>query len=149
MWIVLCAVIFSVRVNIVSGNSMVPTLSDGDVVLSLRWCAPKRGDVIIGIQKDENNDFICVVKRLIAFGGDSVLVREDGIVVNGEIVSEDYVYENSIESGIGSFVVPEGFVFVLGDNRNSSYDSRFVECIAEDNVLSKVVFNLTRRNEVH
>ncbi len=121
---------FAFRVVVVSGPSMYSTLYDGDVMLLLtHWfCGePKRGDIVVLSQQDYH-DGSPLVKRVIATEGEMVDIDfEAGVVyVNGKALDEPYTYDKTLlEEGMQfPVIVSEGCVFVLGDNRNDSTDSR-------------------------
>ena len=121
---------FGIRLIGVDGHSMVPTLQDGDrllVTTSLLSGDYEYGDIVI-MQRD---DFYCgepIVKRVIATGGQTVDIDfETGAVyVDGTLLEEDYINELTfVEEGTEfPLTVPEGSIFVMGDNRNHSSDSR-------------------------
>ena len=120
--------VFVIRVVDVRGTSMWPTLQNGDKMLvSDLFYKPKQGDVVV-FKKDEYDPDKALVKRVIAVGGQEVNIDfANGIVyVDGEPIEEDYISELTQKKldFIGPQTVPEGCVFVMGDNRNASTDSR-------------------------
>ncbi len=110
----------------VSG-SMEPTIMTGDVSMSINTLVgytPKRGDIV---DFTNNNQFW--EKRIIGLPGDMILIRDGVVYIDGEKLNEDYLPEGTYtEAGISElYLVPDNCVFVLGDNRNYSYDSRYWE----------------------
>lgn len=146
--LIICVVIFAffVRLIDVRGTSMNPTLNNGDKMLvSGLFYSPKAGDVVV-FKKDEYDPERALVKRVIATEGQVINIDFDnGIVyVDGEAIQEDYIIEpttNKIDF-IGPQTVPEGCVFVMGDNRNASTDSRKKEIGMVDSrlILGKAYF---------
>ena len=135
---------FFFRIIQVDGSSMVPTLYNGDKLIV--WGAgytPQRGDVVI---VDSYTTYgKPLVKRVIAKGGDTISIDYDTgtVEVNGEILQEDYIAEPTYLGYDVEFpyTVPEGTVFLMGDNRNGSLDSRStaIGCIDERDILGKVL----------
>ena len=122
------------------GTSMAPTLTDGDIVVSVSSSDFQAGDIIAFYY---NNKIL--VKRVIATAGQWVDIDEDGNVsVDGERLDEPYVFEKSLgECDIDlPYQVPEGRVFVMGDHRSVSVDSRStsVGCVAQEQIVGKLVF---------
>jgi len=158
-----CFVIFNFIFPIagVSGDSMLPTLKDGDKLLTSSIYTPQRGDVVVIDNKtaaliDENGNVTeksgldCMIsKRIIALGGDTVdFDFENGTVtVNGEVLDEGYISEPTTRDE-GAFeyplTIPQGYVFVLGDNRNISKDSRHsdIGLIPQDEISGKVIMKI-------
>lgn len=122
------------------GASMTPTLVDGDIVISVKESEFAKGDLIAFYY---NNKIL--VKRVIASAGEWVNIDEEGnVYVNGELLDEPYVKEKALgECNIKlPYQVPEGKIFVMGDHRSVSVDSRSsaVGCVAEEQIVGKLVF---------
>ena len=138
------------RVIVVVGPSMYNTLVDGDRLILLSntvYRNPKQGDIIVASKKSFDNGE-CIIKRIIATEGQTVDIDfQQGVVyVDGVGLEEDYTYTlTTLQEGVRfPQVVPEGCVFVMGDNRNSSKDSRNPQIgfIDEREILGKAVFLL-------
>ena len=139
--LIVCVVlfIFFIRVIDVKGTSMYPTLNNQDKMLvSDVFYRPKAGDIVV-FKKDQYDPDKALVKRVIATEGKEINIDFDkGIVyVDGEPLEEDYINELTTTKldFIGPQTVPEGCVFVMGDNRNMSTDSRKSEIGMVDNRL--------------
>lgn len=128
----------SARVR-VDGFSMLPTLHDGEFVLvnrlTYRFEAPQRGDIVVfHYPPDPRQDLI---KRVIGLPGDTVGIQGGMVRVNDEPLSEPYIAQSPLYSG--TWVVPEGHLFVLGDNRNDSSDSHSWGMLPFENIVGKAV----------
>lgn len=126
----------------ISGISMQPTLRDKEIVVLVKSSKPKSGDIIAFYYQSK-----VLLKRVIGQPGDVIDMDSDGnVFVNGEILREPYISENSIgESDIQfPFCVPESKYFVLGDNRKISVDSRssVIGCVEKDRIVGVVVFRV-------
>ncbi|MBM6724522.1 signal peptidase I [Pseudoflavonifractor phocaeensis] len=137
------------RIIGVSGSSMVPTLHEGDMLLlqSIGY-TPKQGDVVVLTKEFDAADGP-IVKRVIATGGQHVVIDYDAgtVTVDGVALDEPYInepMERPMGESISDVVVPEGSIFVMGDNRNHSSDSRDVTLgtVDERYVLGRAVWVL-------
>ena len=126
-----CIRTFLFEPYLVEGSSMYPSLVNHErlIVDKLSYFVgdPKKGEIVVfRFPKDESRDFI---KRVIAVGGDTVEMRNGKVLVNGTMLQEDYIYKTDPKgknmSNYPKTVVPKDTIFVLGDNRNNSEDSRF------------------------
>jgi signal peptidase I len=135
---------------IVNGLSMMPTLHDHDRMivnkLSYKIGEPKRFDIIV-FHAEEDKDYI---KRVIGLPGDRIEYKNDTLYVNGKAYKEPYLddYKKQVIDGpltepftleeiTGKETVPEGYLFVMGDNRRYSKDSRHIGFIPMDKVVGK------------
>lgn len=130
------------------GSSMAPTLTDGDIVISVKGSDFEQGDIIAFYY---NNKIL--VKRVIAGPGDWVDIDEDGTVyVNGEELEEPYLVEKALgECDIElPYQVPESRVFVMGDHRSVSVDSRSsaVGCVSEELIVGRMVLRIWPFNKI-
>lgn len=133
---------FIVELYIVDGPSMRPTLQHEERLVVNKFIYhvrnPQHGEVVIfRYPKDPSRDFI---KRVIGVGGDTVEIKEGHVYVNDEIIREDYILEKT-RTEYPKTTVPEGTIFVLGDNRGNSDDSRFpdVGFVPLNNVKGKAM----------
>jgi len=128
----------SARVR-VDGFSMLPTLKDGEYVLVNRLAyynnLPERGDIIVFESPQAHN--LDLIKRVIGLPGNTVRVFDGVVQVNGQTLNEPYIAAAPIYNG--EWTVPEGNLFVLGDNRNDSSDSHAWGLLPIDNVIGKAV----------
>lgn len=132
----------------ISGDSMAPTLTDGEIVVAYADEAVERGDIIAFYY---NNKLL--VKRVIAVGGDEINVDLLGnVTVNGERLEENYVSNRAQgECDVDMpYRVPNGFVFVMGDRRSDSLDSRSsaIGCVAKEQILGRVVAQIWPKEEI-
>lgn len=124
------------------GSSMTPTLQDGDIIFTVKTSAFEKGDIISFYY---NNKIL--VKRVIGRSGEWIDIDEDGTVyVNGEPLDEPYLAEKAFgDCNIElPYQVPDGKIFVMGDHRSTSVDSRntSVGCVAQEQIVGKIVFRV-------
>lgn len=124
------------------GASMTPSLNEGDIVVSVKGMDFDRGDVVSFYY---NNKIL--VKRVVAFEGEWVNIDENGnVYVNGTLLDEPYLTEKAFgECDIQlPYQVPDGRIFVLGDHRATSVDSRSttVGCVFEEQIVGKIVYRV-------
>lgn len=126
---------------LVKGHSMDPTLHDGEHVITLKNQEIKRFDIITFLAPDEPGK--SYIKRVIGLPGDTISYVNDHLIINGKTYNEPYLekykqeltdgenltYNFSLVDVIGTHTIPEGTVFVMGDNRRISKDSRIIGVI--------------------
>lgn len=130
-----------IQPSIVDGDSMYPTLHNGDKLILWKLGDLEHGDVIVFDSHDtQNNKY---VKRVIATEGDHIVITDGTVTLNDVILDEPYINEKEFRGDV-DLVIPEGQIYVLGDNRNHSNDSRGFGPVKLDDVDGKVVFNLDK-----
>lgn len=147
--VLVCFNTFFFRLSGVRGISMQDTLTAGDqlVLRVIGYDEPQRGDVVVCYSDAFGGE--ALVKRVIAVEGDTVDISDDGyMVVNGKELYEPYAKESIIDKKRGDQYYPmtikKGHVFVVGDNRNHSTDSRWimVDQIPEERIIGKALFRI-------
>lgn len=137
--------IFVCQLLQVSGDSMYPTLSDGEQIVaekvSIKTSSIQRGQIVVF--KHPLNPSRLLIKRVIAVPNDTILIKENKIYVNQEVISEPYLQGNILTKG-GRMVidglgykVPENSYFLMGDNREKSSDSRDFGAVPIDSIIGK------------
>lgn len=145
--IVTYGVLYFVQISRVYGTSMVPTFHEGNIVLVdkvfYKRGEPERNDIVVVDYRDANQNETFIIKRVVAVGGDHLEIKDNQVYLNGEILQEDYINGTMTNNEDMSIDIPEGKVFVMGDNRNNSLDSRRLGYFDfEDDVIGKVFFTV-------
>lgn len=127
----------------VNGPSMLPTFQHGDFAVTSKHAykneKPKVGDVVV--VKADALDGKKIIKRVVGVEGDTIEVTDGYLYRNGEKIEEDYIKEK-ILGDAEKITVPKNHVFIMGDNRNNSADSRVIGPVPEEKILGKVVLEL-------
>ena len=134
----------------ISGDSMYPTLHDGDKMIMSKLASIDRFDIVVVDSPDETEKYI---KRVIGMPGDEISVFQGKLFINNELVEQPFINTELPEEEktvtiddftlyalTGERVVPEGEYFVMGDNRGVSKDSRMIGFIPKEHVLGEAVF---------
>ncbi len=134
LFVVINAISARVRVD---GFSMLPTLHDGEFVLvnklAYRVGSPTPGDIIVF--RSTTTPDLDLIKRIIGVSGDKISIGGGRVIVNGQTLNEPYI--NAPPDYSGQWTVPDGYLFVLGDNRNDSSDSHAWGFLPLQNVIGK------------
>ena len=131
------------RIVGVDGNSMLPTLNDGDLmVISVMDDQYHRGDVVVV----DRYAYEPLIKRVIAVGGETISIDDEGhVYINGKQLREKYIQGKTVlRDFTGEITIPLGYLFVMGDNRSISKDSRMNEIglISTKDIVGKVEFRI-------
>jgi len=145
-----------IKPTIVQESSMQPTLYTNNYIFLSRQAyllsEPSAGDIVVFNSDlrtaDGNNKLL--IKRVIAVPGDRVTIADGNVYINGELQEEPYLYENETSGNIDNLIVPEGKVFVMGDNRRVSIDSRSeqVGSVPVSDIVGRAFFRLYPFNRI-
>ena len=145
--IIAIIVIQFIRPTVVKESSMEATLFENNYIFlnkqAYTFGEPERGDIVVFRYPDDESEIY--VKRVIGLPGDTIDIEDGKIYINGstEPLQEDYLKEEwTVATGPYTFEVPEGSYFMMGDNRNDSWDARYWSntYVAKDKILGKAIF---------
>jgi signal peptidase I len=145
---------FVARTFGVEQTSMESTLEPGQEVIVDRltplFSPYKRGDIVVFAAPEQTGRQEPLIKRVIGVGGDRVDLRDGIVLVNGEAIDEPYTFEGQPTDAVGSaeWVVPEGWLFVLGDHRAVSVDSRIFGPVPISSVIGRAWLRLLPLNKL-
>ena len=130
----------------ISGSSMEPQYQDDDLVMIekmfYKMSQPKYDDIVVASYQNEFLEETLIIKRVIGLPGDKIEFIDNQLYRNGKLIKEDYINETMIQEDM-KINVPKNTVFLLGDNRNISKDSRVIGCVdIEEDIIGKVIFEL-------
>lgn len=145
--LIVVLLVFFFRPVTVVGNSMEDTLAENDTIILTNFLyTPEQGDIVVINADNSSGESTALIARVIAVGGQSISIEEDKnrVLVDGKIIDEPYVKDGT-ETGIQWDVpstIPDGYVFVMGDNRETSVDSRYqnVGLVHESDIIGKAQF---------
>lgn len=140
--------LFIMAPNQVKGASMEPSFNSGDYILTskitYKFRRPQRGDVVVF--KSPKNPDIDYIKRIIGLPGDKIMIKDGNLYINGNLVDENYISAKTnlwdggyLRDGV-AIIIPDNFMFVMGDNRPRSSDSREFGPVPEDNIIGDVFY---------
>jgi len=148
--------LFIMQPNQVKGASMEPTFASGDYIMTskitYKFRQPERGDVIVF--KSPKNPDIEYIKRIIGLPGDKINIKNSQVYVNDKLITENYISDatNLWDGGYAKegvpITVPENYLFVMGDNRPRSSDSREFGPVAVDSIIGHVFYRYYPANKV-
>lgn len=128
--------------SLIPSGSMENTIMTGDMVIATRYDVDEidRYDILIFIPPDNTETYY--IKRVIGLPGETVLVYNGDVYVDGVKIDSSFVPEEMGRSGDGEYIVPEGHYFMMGDNRNHSLDARFWKdkYVSQDAIIAKARF---------
>lgn len=137
---------YVLETNKVVGESMLPTFEDGDFLISekisYKITEPKINDIVIVKVRNHEGEEISVIKRVVGLPNDKIKLTSEGLFRNGEHIEEEYILEDMVILKEKEYIVGKNEIFVLGDNRHNSSDSRIYGNINFENINGKVLIKL-------
>ena len=132
---------FVIGVSFVKGDSMEPTLQNGEPVLYIRLYPEYQSGDVVSVKIPSGEYY---VKRVIAAAGDTIDIHDGNVYVNGKLLNEPYIQgETNTQDGIVQYpmTLKKGQVFIMGDNREVSMDSRTFGVVGERQIKGKLLFH--------
>lgn len=137
--------------SVVQGHSMEPNLVDGQRLagspIPYIFGEPQRGDIVMLYPVEEDGPNL--VKRIIGLPGERIYIEAGQVYVNDELIEEVYLQNGCQRCNDGTWLLSENELFVMGDNRPSSYDSRNYGAVSIDKIMGKVLFRWYPLNELN
>ncbi len=131
--------VFALEVVSIESSAMEPTLAPSDqIVINRLDTSPGRGDIVVHRGPDD----LLFAQRVIAFGGETVTITDGIIMVDDATVIEPYIEDTTINGEFEAYTVPDGAVFVLGDNRQEAMDSRLMGAVNTDTIVGTMVWQV-------
>jgi signal peptidase I len=134
----------------VHGESMFPTLEGNELLIVNKWVykvkKPEYGDIVVFHYSEQHRNLI---KRVIGLPGDRIEVKDGKVYRNGKMLHESYINGPMNRFQTISAVVPDGALFVMGDNRNQSFDSREIGPVRMEDVVGKTDVIILPIKEMH
>lgn len=143
-----------IKPTIVKESSMEPTLYENHYLiinkLAYKTGEAERGDIIVfeSELETQQGDKKLLIKRIVGLPGETVTIKNGQVYIDGQILEESYLKDGITPGEIIDCYVPEGQLFVMGDNRIVSIDSRELGCINEKTVMGKAVCRLYPFNQI-
>lgn len=139
--VIVLPISFFCRPTMVKGQSMQPTLSSYNIVITEKKVKDiKRGEVVIFDARPFDNNYY--IKRVIGLPGDTVEIKNGYVYIDDTKIEESYLKNDTYTDGEFKIIVPEGEVFVLGDNRGDSMDSRLIGTVPYRNIKGHAYFKI-------
>lgn len=142
LFLMLCVYLFGyrhMRFFRIPSSSMEPALQRVDQIVTLAYPTYQRGDIVVLRDREEPGAYL--VKRIVGVAGDQISAARGALYLNGEYVSEPYIMEPMFYQFLEPVTIPEGQVFLLGDNRNNSSDSHDnLATFAVSDIIGRALF---------
>lgn len=143
--VIVFAITFFVKPIIVKGISMEPTLIENNYLFiskqAYRFGEPEYKDIVV-FPHEEGADKELYIKRIIGTPGDKIAIKDGEVYVNDKKLDEPYINEDYTGGEIDGFIIPDNEVFVMGDNRDHSSDSRYFGTVKVEELTGKAIVRL-------